>query len=90
MVGAVDVIKCPNFALQVLGTLPTILLDQVDGASIYLAKESLNSEIFTSKCSSININVPGEDDYTENPLPEQIRSYIQNGKVVSEIVEHAG
>jgi adenylyl cyclase-associated protein len=34
--------------------------------------------------------VPGDDDYTENPLPEQLRSYIQNGKVVSEIVEHAG
>ncbi|KAH7084261.1 adenylate cyclase associated N terminal-domain-containing protein [Paraphoma chrysanthemicola] len=90
LVSSVDVIKCPNFAIQVLGTLPTILLDQVDGATVYLSKDSLNTEVFTSKCSSININLPTEDDYAENPVPEQIRSYIKDGKVVSEIVEHAG
>ena len=90
LVSSVDVIKCPNFALQVLGTLPTILLDQVDGATVYLSKDSLNTEVFTSKCSSVNINLPKDDDYVENPLPEQIRSYIHNGKLVSEIVEHAG
>jgi adenylyl cyclase-associated protein len=90
LVSSVDVIKCPNFALQVLGTLPTILLDQVDGATIYLSKDSLATEVFTSKCSSVNINLPTEDDYTENALPEQIRSYIKDGKVVNEIVEHAG
>ncbi|KAJ4314951.1 suppressor of rasval19 [Neodidymelliopsis sp. IMI 364377] len=90
LISSVDVIKCPNFALQVIGTLPTVLLDQVDGATIYLGKDSQNTEIFTSKCSSVNINLPSEDDYAENPLPEQMRSWIENGKVVSEIVEHAG
>ncbi|KAF2174619.1 hypothetical protein K469DRAFT_705815 [Zopfia rhizophila CBS 207.26] len=90
LVSSVDVIKCPNFALQVLGTLPTVLLDQVDGATIYLSKESLNTEIFTSKCTSTNINLPTDDDYVENPVPEQIRSYIKDGQLVSEIVDHAG
>lgn len=90
LVSSVDVIKCPKFALQVLGTLPTLLLDQVDGATVYLAKESLNTEVFTSKCSSVNINLPTEDDFAEHPLPEQIRTYVKNGKLVSEIVEHAG
>jgi adenylyl cyclase-associated protein len=92
LVSSVDVIKCPNFAIQVLGALPTILLDQVDGATVYLGKESLATEVFTSKCSSININLPQEDDgdYSENAVPEQIRSFIRGGKVVSEIVEHAG
>ena len=90
LVSSVDVIKCPNFAIQVIGMLPTILLDQVDGATVFLSQESLNTEIFTSKCSSVNINVPTEDDSVENAIPEQIRSYIKDGKVVSEIVEHAG
>jgi adenylyl cyclase-associated protein len=93
LVSSVDVIKAPNFALQVLGTLPTILLDQVDGASIYLSKTSLETEIFSSKCSGINLNLPGareDDDFREEPLPEQIRSYIKGGKVLNEIVEHAG
>ena len=93
LVSAVDVIKSPKFAMQVLGTLPTIMLDQVDGATIYLGKESLGTEIFTSKCAGVNVNVPGateDDDYEECPLPEQIKSVIRNGQVVSEIVEHAG
>lgn len=93
LVSSVDVIKAPNFALQVLGTLPTIMLDQVDGAAIYLSKESLGTEIFTSKCTSVNVNLPpssDEEDYREQPLPEQIRTVIKHGQLVSEIVEHAG
>lgn len=90
LVSSVDVIKCPKFALQVVGTLPTLLLDQVDGATVYLSKDSQNTEILSSKSSSVNINLPTEDDYVENPVPEQIRTYIKDGKLVSEIVEHAG
>lgn len=93
LVSSVDVIKSSNFAMQVLGTLPTILMDQVDGAQVYLSKESMNTEVFSSKCSSVNLNIiQGEDDdYKEVALPEQIRTYIdKDGKIVSEIVEHAG
>jgi adenylyl cyclase-associated protein len=93
LISSVDVIKSPNFAIQVTGSLPTILLDQVDGASIYLGKDSLHTEVFTSKCSSVNIVLPpsgDEDDSTECPLPEQLRTFIKDGKLVSEIVEHTG
>ncbi|KAF4552033.1 putative adenylyl cyclase-associated protein [Elsinoe fawcettii] len=93
LISSVDVVKCPNFALQVLGALPTVMLDQVDGASIYLGKDSLHTEVYTSKCSSINVNLPPateQDDYKEVPLPEQLRTYVKDGKLVSEIVEHAG
>lgn len=93
LVSSIDVIKSSNFALQVLGTLPTILFDSVDGAQIYLGKESMQTEVFSSKSSGINLNViHGEDeDYKEVPLPEQLRTYInKDGKIVSEIVEHAG
>ncbi|KAK4554012.1 suppressor of rasval19 [Recurvomyces mirabilis] len=93
LVSSVDVIKSPNFAIQVTGSLPTILLDQVDGASVYLGQESLRTEIFTSKCSSINVVLPPqreEDDGKEVALPEQMRTVVRGGKLVSEIVEHAG
>ncbi len=92
LVSSVDVIKCSNFALQVQGTLPTILMDQVDGAQVFLSKESMNTETFTSKSSGVNLLVmDDEEDYKEVPLPEQIRTYITaDGKVASEIVEHAG
>ena len=93
LVSAVDVIKSPKFEMQVLGTLPTIMLDQVDGAAIYLGQKSLGTEVFTSKCTGININLPGrtdDDDYVERALPEQVKSVVRNGVLVSEIVEHAG
>ncbi len=43
----------------------------------------------------VNINLPpeggaGDEDYRECPLPEQIRSIIRGGRMISEIVEHAG
>ena len=72
LVSSIDVIKCPGFAVQVTGALPTIMLDQVDGASIYLGKESLHTEVFTSKCSSVNVVLPPEgeeEDSRECPLP---------------------
>ena len=93
LVSAVDVIKSPKFEMQVLGTLPTIMLDQVDGAGIYLGRDSLGTEIFTSLCTGVNVNLPGQtedEDYVERPLPEQVKSMIRGGTVVSEIVEHAG
>ena len=94
LVSAVDVIKCPKFEMQVLGMLPTIMLDQVDGAAIYLNKETLHTtEVYTSKCTGVNINMPGQsedDDYVEKPLPEQLKSVVRNGVLTSEIVEHAG
>ncbi|KAH9207735.1 adenylyl cyclase-associated protein-like protein [Leptodontidium sp. 2 PMI_412] len=96
LVSSIDVIKSSNFALQVLGTLPTVIMDSVDGAQIYLGKESMQTEVFTSKCSGVNLNIiSGEDeedeDYKEVPLPEQLRTYItEDGKVETEIVEHAG
>ncbi|KAI1207955.1 adenylate cyclase associated N terminal-domain-containing protein [Annulohypoxylon truncatum] len=94
LVSTVDVVKSSNFALQVLGTLPTILLDQLDGAQVYLSKESISTRVFSSKSAGINVNVLAgdDDDYKEIPLPGQICSYFdeEKGDMVNEIVDHAG
>lgn len=94
LVSTVDVVKSSNFALQVLGTLPTILLDQLDGAQVYLSKESTSTRIFSSKSAGINVNVlaGADEDYKEIPLPGQICSYYdeEKGDMVNEIVDHAG
>ncbi|KAL7629070.1 suppressor of rasval19 [Parahypoxylon ruwenzoriense] len=96
LVSTVDVVKSSNFALQVMGNLPTILLDQLDGAQIYLSRESISTRIFSSKSAGINVNVitaPGDDaDYKEIPLPSQICSHYdeEKGDMVNEIVDHAG
>ena len=94
LVSSVDVVKSQNFALQVLGTIPTVLMDQIDGAQVYFSKESASTRIFSSKSAGINLNVVSgeDDDYKELPLPAQICSWYDEGKgeVVNEIVSHAG
>jgi adenylyl cyclase-associated protein len=49
-------------------------------------------EIITSKTSAINISTPeGEDgDLVERPVPEQMKTVVRGGKLVTEIVEHKG
>ncbi|KAI0008795.1 adenylate cyclase associated N terminal-domain-containing protein [Xylariaceae sp. FL0662B] len=92
LVSTVDVVKSSNFALQVLGYLPTILLDQLDGAQVYLSKESTSTRVYSSKSAGINVNVISgpEEDYKELPLPSQICSYYdeEKGEMVNEIVDH--
>lgn len=94
LVSSIDVIKCSSFALQVIESLPTVLLDQVDGATLYLSKDSLHTEIMSSKCTAINVYLPPAeeegDDYAECNVPEQFRSYVKDGKLVTEIVEYSG
>ncbi|KAK3390978.1 adenylate cyclase associated N terminal-domain-containing protein [Podospora didyma] len=94
LVSTVDLVKSQNFALQVLGTIPTVLMDQVDGAQIYFSKESTATRIYSSKSSGVNLNVISgpDDDYKELALPSQICSYFDTEKedLVNEIVSHAG
>lgn len=94
LVSTVDVVKAANFALQVTGVIPTVLLDQVDGGQIYFSKDSTQTRVFTSKSAGVNLNfISGEDeDYKEHPLPSQIESYYDEakGELVNLIVDHAG
>lgn len=94
LVSTVDIVKSSNFALQVLGTIPTVLMDQIDGSTIYFSKESSATRIFSSKSAGINVNIISgpDDDYKEIPLPSQLCSYFDEKKndMVSEIVEHSG
>ncbi|KAG7144504.1 hypothetical protein HYQ46_006758 [Verticillium longisporum] len=77
-----------------MGVIPTVMMDQIDGAQIYFSKESTSTKIFTSKSSGVNLNViSGPDgDSKEVPLPYQICSYYDEEKddLVNEIVSHAG
>jgi len=92
-VSSFSITSSPSFEIQVSGTIPTIQIDTSDSGQVYLSKDCMETvEIITSKTSSINISVPtGEGgDFEERPVPEQMRSRIIKGKLVTEIVEHAG
>lgn len=94
VISSVSVTNSPSFALQITGSSPTVQVDSTDSGQIYLSKSCLNTEITTAKCSSINVSLPveGEEDgvFEESPVPEMLLTKIQNGKLVTTVVEHVG
>ncbi|CAN3374378.1 hypothetical protein DIURU_000743 [Diutina rugosa] len=92
LISGVDIIKSDKFALQVLEVVPTIYIDKCDQGTLYISQASIDSDIkIYSTCStSVNINVPEQDDYVELAVPEQFEHQIKNGKLVTSVVEHKG
>lgn len=91
LVSSIDLVKSNAFAIQILNQCPTIICDACDSGQIYLAKESLECEIVTSKCSSINVNIPaGENgDFIEEAVPEMLKHKVVGAKLETTIVVHA-
>lgn len=92
LISGIDVIKSFKFGVQVTGVVPLISVDKCEEGSIYLSKESVDASslVVTSNSSAININVLEGEDFVELPVPEQLSHTIKNGKIVSEVIEHAG
>ncbi|CAE6369052.1 unnamed protein product [Rhizoctonia solani] len=94
LVASLSITSSPSFTVQITGITPTIQIDNSDSGQIYLSKECLGVEIITAKCSAINVSIPeeGEEDgvFVERAVPEMLRTTVQNGKLVTNIVEHSG
>ncbi|RIA98696.1 adenylate cyclase associated N terminal-domain-containing protein [Glomus cerebriforme] len=93
VVATIDVVNCKSVQLQVQGKIPIIVVDKTDSGQIFLSEECFDVEILTAKSSSININLPGlgeNGDFAERPVPEQFKTTIVDGKLVSVPVEHTG
>jgi len=94
VISSISITRSPSFALQITkgGFAPTIQLDQTDSGQVYLSEVCVQqeSEIITAKCSAINISIPeeGEETFAEKPVPEQMRSVVKNGTLVTAILEH--
>lgn len=91
LVLGIDVIKLFKFGLQVTGVVYMVSVDKSDEGSIYLSRELAEKvQVFTSSTTSLNVNVPEDDDYKELAIPEQLKHTFARGKLASEVVEHAG
>lgn len=89
VLATVDVVNCNSCQVQVLGKSPTIAVEKTSGMNIFLSKDCLAVEIITAKSDSVNVAVPQADgDFAEFPIPEQFKSVIKDGKVVTSEVEH--
>jgi len=92
VVSAVDIVNAKSVQLQIREKAPTVSVDKTDGCQLYLSKEcSEVVEIFSSKSSEMNVMVEQNDgDWTEIPIPEQFKTKLVNGELITKPVEHAG
>ncbi|QRW00655.1 adenylyl cyclase-associated protein 1 [Ceratobasidium sp. AG-Ba] len=94
LIASLSVTASPSFTAQITGVCPTIQIDNCDSGQVYLSKQCLDVEIITAKCSAINVSIPeeGEEEgvFVERAVPEMLRTTVQNGKLVTSIVEHSG
>ncbi|GAA6051829.1 hypothetical protein JCM3770_005487 [Rhodotorula araucariae] len=93
-VSSLSVSNSPSFTVQIVGRVPTILLDGNDGGQVYLSRASLDCEIVSAKCSALNVSLPveGEEDgvFDEKAVPEQFKTVVRDGRLVTSVVEHSG
>jgi len=88
LISALDIVNCKSVQAQTLGVLPTVNIDKTDGAQIFLSKESIGAEIISAKSSEMNVLIPKDDgEMTELALPEQYKTKIVNGKLVTTCAE---
>ena len=54
---------------------------------MYLNQASVGAEIVTAKSSEMNIMIPSGDEFVEQPVPEQFKTVISGGKLVTTATE---
>jgi len=90
-ISSFEVVNSTSLEVQILGSVPSIAIDKTSGCQVYLSKDCLGIEIISSKSSEMNVMLPPknpDDDLVEVAIPEQYRTYIKDGKLVTETVAH--
>ena len=79
VLSTVEFINSKSVQMQALGRVPTVAIEKTDGCQVYLSHKSLDTEIISSKSSSMNVLVPSvreDGDFVEYPVPEQFKTVV--------------
>jgi len=90
-VASCEVVNSISAEIQCKGRVPSIAVDKCSGCQIFVSKDGLDVEIVTSKSDSLNVLIPdpsGAPDPIEIAVPEQFKTLIKNGKLITNTVEH--
>ncbi|XP_013792440.1 adenylyl cyclase-associated protein-like [Limulus polyphemus] len=88
LVSSMEFINCDRIQAQCMGKCPTISVDKTDGAQLFLCKDALDVQIFSSKSSEINVSVPqASGDYVEFAVPEQFKTTWTGKGIHTECVD---
>jgi len=81
VVSSCEFMNCSGVQMQVLGTVPTIMVDKTDGCQLFLSKDAIGVEIVSAKSSEMNVMVPQGDDFVEMAVAEQFKTVIQGSQI---------
>jgi len=82
LISSAEVINTQGLELQVLGRIPTVILDKSDNVQLYLSQQSEGCEIVTAKTAGINMMLPtSSGEMKEFPVPEQYKTIIRGTKL---------
>ncbi|KAI7834905.1 adenylate cyclase associated N terminal-domain-containing protein [Kickxella alabastrina] len=97
LVAQCEIVNCKSVQVQVRDMVASIQIDRTDGAHVFLSESARdNTQITTAKASEVNISFPYEtsnvedDNFVEQPIPEQLQTVVKDGKLVTTILEHTG
>lgn len=92
-ISSCEIVNCSGVKVQVLVKVPAITIDKTSGGQVFLSKDGLETQIFTSKSDELNVSIPGpseEQPLLEFPVPEQFLNTIRDGKLHTEMNTHLG
>lgn len=88
-IAVVELINCNGVEIQCQGRVPAFAVDKCSTIQVILSNECLEAEIVTSKSDQVNVLIPTKDgDLTEMAIPEQYKTTVKDGKLITECVEH--
>jgi len=88
-IASVEVVNSSGIDVQCLGSVPSYTIDKCSGVNLILSNEGLVSEVTSAKSDAMNIAFAGPDgDLVEHPVPEQFKTTIKNGKLITTTLDH--
>jgi adenylyl cyclase-associated protein len=67
VISSIEMVNSSYIQLQILDKSPTVIVDKSDSVQIVLSENSLDTELFTSKSSTVNVMIPeAGNNYVRN------------------------
>jgi len=86
-----EMVNCLSVEIQCTGRVPAVTIDKCSGVQLFLSSKGLDVEIVSSKSDQMNVLIPdpaGGQDPIEIAIPEQFKTSVNKGKLVTTTVEH--
>jgi len=88
VISGCEIVNSQSVNVQSQGKIPNFAVDKSSSVQIIISKESMDAQVVTSKCDSVNVMFPHGDDHIELPVPEQFITTVDGTKLKTVTMEH--